>query len=298
MIYPFRSSVNKKNTYKLFDSYIKKIYIWLFIANHFSNSACSPQITIYWYLTEQKKILPLEPVPINRENVNTAFTLACPTSANVIYIYRMEEWFKVLIHESFHTFGLDFANMDETISRREIFSIFNINCDLRLSETYTEFWAEVINVLFVCVNQYNCNESMIHIHKLAKNIENKMQNERLFSIFQMCKVLKHYKINYIDLYKPSTVSKYEEKSNVFSYYILKCIILFHYNEFIEWCMTHNNGSFQFEKSQMNIMEFIAFIKKKYNNAEFVTIIATIESWLSTTTQNGWIMDTMRMSISE
>jgi hypothetical protein len=296
-IYPYTSRIQPKVVYEMFDAAVRKMYIWLFIANHFSSSECSPQITIYWYLTDKKKELPREPVPIDRQHVNTAFTFACPTSANVIYIYRREEWFKVLIHESFHSFGLDFSNMDETLTRKEMFSIFPIQCDLRFAETYAECWAEILNVLFICVNQYSCNEKMIDISKLSRQIERKMQNEVLFSIFQMCKVLKHYNLHYLDLYT-GYGKKYAEKSHVFSYFILKCILLFNFNEFIEWCVIQNSGSFDFTKSQMNILSLVQMIKKKHTDAEFVTIVAEMEAWFSSTKQKGWMMDTMRMSISE
>jgi hypothetical protein len=296
-IYPYSSRIQIKSIYEMLDAAVRKMYIWLFVANHFSSSECSPQITIYWYLTDQKKELPNEPVPIDREHVNTAFTIACPTSANVIYIYRKEEWFKVLIHESFHSFGLDFSNMDETLTRREMFSIFPVECDLRFAETYAECWAEIINVVFICVNQYNCNENTIDIHKLSKQIESKMQNEILFSIFQMCKILKHYKLYYLELYT-NPGKKYAEKSHVFSYYILKCILLFNYNEFMEWCVIHNGGSFDFQKSQENILSLIDMIHKKHAGTEFVTAVANMETWFSSTKQKGWMMDTMRMSITE
>ena len=84
-------NVNKK-MYHLFDKMIHKIYVWLFVCNHYANSECSPIINIYIYLTNHKKVLPHKKTfgseIIDRHNANTAFTLACPLSKNEIYIYR------------------------------------------------------------------------------------------------------------------------------------------------------------------------------------------------------------------
>ena len=44
--------------------------------------------------------------------VNTGLTRRCATD-NEVVIYRQEEWFKVLIHELIHGFGLDFHSSDD-----------------------------------------------------------------------------------------------------------------------------------------------------------------------------------------
>ena len=88
---------------------VKRVYTWLTIASFFSNKKCSQSLTIYLSMSLHNKLLPtVEMEYIDREHVNTAFTYPCKKD-NEIHIFRKEEWFKVLIHESFHSFGLDFS---------------------------------------------------------------------------------------------------------------------------------------------------------------------------------------------
>jgi len=307
LIKPLAGSQNPNSIYKMLDKMIYRIYIWLFVCNHFASPMCSPDISVYIYMTNHKKILPeIDHKPLDEIHANTAFTFACPLTSNEIYVFRYEEWFKVLIHESFHCFGLDFSTLPEEEAEKKMFSIFPIACNLRFYETYTEIWAEIINVIFISVNSYPCNEQTIDIHRLSKIIENHLYNEQIFSLFQCSKVLHHLGLKYRDLYETTEQAKrmrherYRENTHVFSYYILKCIIMFHYNDFIEWCIRNNNSSIQFTKTQENIHRLFEFVKSKYNSSEYLRTIEIFENWLSKKeNQNGKMeVETMRMSISE
>jgi hypothetical protein len=250
-------------------------------------------------------MLPKMKIPLDTIHINTAFTTACAKNHNEIYIYRKEEWFKVLIHESFHSFGLDFASMTEEKTNQQMFSIFPIKCDLRLYETYTETWAEIINVIFVSVNSYSCKEESISMRKLKHIIEKNMYNEMIFSAFQCIKVLHHNDLKYRELYEMSNDSilkrmNYKENTNVFSYYILKSILIYHYNDFIEWCYA-NNGSIKFEPNEKNISGFIQFIKSKQKTNAFLRTIDFLENWFSKNKNKHaekWVLQTSRMSITE
>jgi hypothetical protein len=309
LIKPTIGSQNTNTIYKMFDKTIYKIYIWLFICNHFASPMCSPDVTIYIYMTNHKKMLPeIDYKPLDKIHANTAFTFACPLTSNEIYVFRNEEWFKVLIHESFHCFGLDFALLPEEEAEKKMFSIFPISCNLRFYETYTEIWAEIINVIFISVNTYPYKEKTIDIHKLSKIIENHLYNEQVFSLFQCSKVLHHLGLKYRELYETTEHStllrneRYKENTHVFSYYILKCIIMFHYNDFIEWCIKYNGGSIQFTKTQENINRLFEFVKEKYNSPEYLRTIEIFENWFWLSkkgNKNGKMeLETMRMSISE
>jgi len=305
-IVDFILSNNEERTcVKKMDIMIRKIYVWLFVCSYFSNAECSPIINIYIYLTKKMKLLPKNNAVLDTIHINTAFTTVCSKKNNEIYIYRKEEWFKVLIHESFHSFGLDFASMDDENNNKQMFSIFPIKCDLRLYETYTETWAEMINVIFVSVNSYSCNERYINMHKLKEIIEKNMYNEIIFSMFQCAKVLHHNNLKYRELYEKSNESiikrmNYKENTNVFSYYIVKAILIYHYNDFIEWCYA-NNGSIRFEQNEKNIYSFIHFIKSNYKSNAFLRTMQFLENWFSQNKNKHaekWELQTSRMSITE
>jgi hypothetical protein len=284
-VYPYSGQVNKKSVYKLLDESVKKMYIWLYTGSHFAPKDCSRELTIYWYLTDEKKVLPkIDGEPIRALHANTAFTFACSLVPNNIYIYRKEEWFKVFIHESFHSLGLDFAKMPEGIANRDIFNTFKVSCDLRFYEAYTEVWAEIINVLFICME----NPGSV--------FEILMNDERMFSLFQKTKILDHQKIKYRGLLSKNS---YKEETAVFSYYILKSIMMFFYDDFIGWCFENNRDSISFNKTPENIKSLVSFIEEYFNNPEYLKSIDEFERWFSTNRhKEADEMETLRMSVSE
>ena len=82
---------------------------------------------MYIYFTSLKKKLPNSNIHILGENnVNTAFTHTCPVNSEIV-IFRKEEWFKVLMHETFHNFALDFSNMNTEQCHLFIKNIFPLN---------------------------------------------------------------------------------------------------------------------------------------------------------------------------
>ena len=98
-----------------------------------------------WLINENKMNI------IDSYNVNTAVTYACAKDGEV-YIYRHEEWFKVLMHEVMHSFCLDFSPVHSNVTNKlkeNIKNLFPINCKLDIAESYTEFWANIINLSFI-----------------------------------------------------------------------------------------------------------------------------------------------------
>jgi hypothetical protein len=162
-----------------------RMIAWLQVAMPFAEQKCTETLRCYMFLTPHTKILPKfrktkcdmgvcsgsrirtkilnnivgehddEPAthntPITREHANTAFTWACVPHSEIV-VFRMEEWFKVFIHETFHTLGLDFSEMDMTESNEQMSRIFggcSPTIDFRIYESYSEVWAETINAIFV-----------------------------------------------------------------------------------------------------------------------------------------------------
>jgi hypothetical protein len=72
------------------DKEIKKIFIWFFIANAYSNEKCSQYLNVNLYLTELKKVLPNNAKIIKPEHANTAFTSSCKKHTE-INLFRKEE---------------------------------------------------------------------------------------------------------------------------------------------------------------------------------------------------------------
>ena len=174
--------------------------------------------------------------------------------------------------------------MPEEIANTEVFKIFKVACDLRFYEAYTETWAEIINVLFVCM------ENPGSVFEILLN------DERMFSLFQKTKILNHQKIKYRGLLSKNN---YKEETPVFSYYILKSIMIFFYDDFIGWSIQNNRGSIAFNKTPENIKSLVSFIKTRFENPEYLKSIDEFERWFSVNGHKDTAeMETLRMSIND
>ena len=114
---------------------------WFIILDKITIKKCSNNINIYLFLTDFKKELPNDKNKmITPKNVNSAFTYGCKNN-NKIVIFRNEEWKKVLLHESFHTFNLDFHINNFSELKKMLASLYQIKSDFLVFETYCEFFA-------------------------------------------------------------------------------------------------------------------------------------------------------------
>jgi len=251
---PIRKGVSIKwlNAYR---SYVYKIYAWFYFIQPYmsrDNVNCSREISIYLYFTPFKKTLPtISGDTLGPATANTGYT--CPCSINPeryggktsteIIIFRHEEWFKVLIHETMHNFELDFVT-DITTVVRDLFP--GIRHAIILSEAYAETWARLLNVAFyVFYDIYGGNATAAQYNTA---IHRCLPVERTFSLFQAVKILKHMKINVLDILSTDSAvasavyNKYNEKTNIFAYYIITGMMMFEADEFIKWCAAENKTS--------------------------------------------------------
>jgi hypothetical protein len=261
--------INKYNTYA------DHILAWLFIVNEYASRACSNTLTIFIYHTSLTKKLPSSPVEIlNENNINTAFTRSCPTNSEIV-VFRKEEWFKVLMHETFHNFALDFSDMNTSDCHARILSIFPVNSEVNLFEAYTEFWARIMNVLFC---SYFNTKNKNNIDEFLANTEYFINFESIYSFFQLVKVLGFMNVEYRNLYELNPVSEnirntlYKEDTNVLSYYVITLILIYNYQSFLSWCKTNNTSLLQFKKTSANQKSFCDFIAKKYKLSKMLKAI--------------------------
>ena len=80
-------------------------------------------------------------------HINGGVSDLCQPNGRVI-VYRKEEWFKVLIHETMHNYGMDFSEMDISTANGLLHKIFTIQKDVKLYESYCEVWARIMNIVF------------------------------------------------------------------------------------------------------------------------------------------------------
>lgn len=307
IVFPFSQKdpayqISSQKQTRYFHDIAHRVYLWLYLANDIKKNKCSHELHIYIYLTNLFKIMPSNDLDtIDQIHANTAYTTSC-SSKNEIYIFREEEWFKVLIHETFHSSGMDFSHSDKLtqLANTQIRTIFPIPVDnLALYETYCELFANNINILFYLYNKQTPETRVI------KEYEKYLYYEQLFACFQCVKVLRHSHLIFENLYQMDPVSirkrnLYKEKVNAFSYYILKSIYIWNMESVYQWVLQSNHKSLKFIQTPANINRFIHIIAENYQTNSFNSKIKEVENWyLSNPTDINKIEHvTLRMSVTE
>jgi hypothetical protein len=223
--------------------YLHYVTVWLQFASTIAKSQCAEELSVYLLLTDSKKRIPSDDDElVDTVHAKTAFTTSCSTQ-NEIFLYRREEWFKVFIHESFHNLGLDFSSHSDH-GRKLLSEIFAVKSEFRLYETYTEMWAELLNIILIhAMSGKTYNKGFI---------EKDIQAEREFSLYQAAKVLTR---------GPHTCWEerfvnYKENTEAFCYYFLKSVLMYNCNNFIEWVSDNNKPVRTNEEMDQKIEKFI------------------------------------------
>jgi len=306
---------------EIYNEYIEKILVWLHIVNEYASKKCSKRLVLYMYFTSLKKMLPASKITIlNENNVNTAFTYTCPVDSEIV-VFRKEEWFKVLMHESFHNFSLDFSDMNVIDCKDKILSIFKVNSDVNLFEAYTEFWAEIMNAAFCSfylIKYTDTKDDNFIFKEFLKNFDFFVNFERTYKFFQMIKTLDFMGLTYLDLISNNPTAQstretlYKEESNVLAYYIITTILINNYQGFLSWCNTNNLSLLQFKKTTNNIDEFCNFIEKNYKTRSLIESVECMQNFLASIKNDkknikaskaasvkiDYILNNMRMTLCE
>jgi hypothetical protein len=280
LVYPCKSISRELSKIKKFFHNIRlQIFSWLYVASFESEKECSKDLTIYIYFTDFKKALPqVKKTPLGEINVNTGFTFSCNLSAgeNEMYIYRKEEWFKVLIHESFHSFSLDYLGLsNELIERidRKVIQIFPLHIDLRFYETYCEMWAELLQIIYINIDSI--------LQGSWSKLERMIRKDQTHSLQQAVKVLKHHHMEYMDLFEKTDRAQqkrieYRENSPVISYYLLKSIFYMNISRYIEWTSINNKGTLRFLKTEHSVNSYVGLLRECYKSPKYIEMVKKYE----------------------
>jgi hypothetical protein len=196
--------------------------------------------------------------------------------------------------------------MENGPANEKINQIFGITGDVRLYESYTEIWAEIIHICFLVHFQMVHSPKWENIDKFISKVRDILIYEITFSLLQCAKVLKHSGLTYEDIAtgsKERVATLYKEETSLFSYYIVKSILLFFANDFVEWTMIHNRGSFNFQKTQQNVDAYIRFIQQHSVQPKYIKTMKMAEECLNHSSQNSVLkneagLNSMRMTLHE
>ena len=201
-----------------------------------------------------------------------------------LLFFRKEEWFKVFIHETFHSFGLDFARMSQGKINKKFKHLFPINSEFKIFEAYTESWAEIMNSVFISYHLVRKKKDESRRKDFFKFSRYCLEIEKIFTLYQCVKILKYMGLTYSDLYMKGEQNMYarntyyREDTAVFSYYILTAIIMNNYIGFMDWCNNENLSLLKFHNNQKSLDSFYDYIVSQYKspvlleNLEYITEI--------------------------
>lgn len=256
---------------KTYNKYFNYLLVWLYIVNEYGSEKCVSDLKIFIYHTSLLKELPTDThIVLDETNVNTAFTRTCAVKSEII-IFRKEEWFKVFIHETMHTFGLDFSDLDQTSCNKYILTKFKVNSEVRLYEAYTEFWARIINTCFV--SYVNSTSFKTFLQTFTQLINYEVS----YSCMQMIKILKYMKLDFVSLIHSKDIQKnYKEGSSILSYYIITFLLIHSWQDTLKWCDDNNTELINFKKTAANMRSFCHYIGAIYTSPKLIDDIIFCE----------------------
>ena len=206
----------RKKSASYFKQCVLKIYIWLKVLSKYSSIECGKNLECFIYLTPFKRKLPScssvetstnmyhytdspesesdddaenmygagnkNDSVISASHVNGGLSDICQTNGRIV-VYRKEEWFKVLIHETMHNYGLDFSTLDLSMANKKLRSIFSIQTDIKIFESYCEIWARIMNVFFESYFEINRHSRILFTPLTTrKKFINKIHKQHFVSL--------------------------------------------------------------------------------------------------------------------
>jgi len=231
-----------KTNIKNIKSIILKIKILIYLIEYIKSISIKSDkpLIIVLVLSNLKKLYPVKNKVITSENVNSGYT---DFTNNIIFIWRYEEFEKVLFHEIIHFYELDKSNH----------SVPNIiNTDI-YSHNYYEAITDLYGILY----------HIIYISIITK-IELKILLELEISYIKNQAIKLN---NFFNLYnwkhKPN---KYiNQSTSAFSYYILK-YLLFEYLLNLNKCDIYEHLDYINYNNLLNNI-----LSKPFNQTEFINL---------------------------
>ena len=251
------------------DEHIRNIINIINIIKQINNSFQFEPVKIYnviLFLGNQKKYLFGNKItPMNMNSGSTIKDI-------YVSVWRKEEYEKVLIHELCHYISVDFDIFLNKKINNDINNLFNLHGINHVSESYNETVAGIINM---CYKSVKLNIDLNEIYLI----------ETKFLLFQTIKLIKFFGGN--DIF----TMKIYQNTSCLSYIILKFILFYNINDFINLLDEFNiicNSSKKINIFNKFLLDIIK--KKDYLNDIEKNINFVINNW-----NNKFVYKTLRMS---
>ena len=221
---------------------------------------------------------------LGAKNVNSGFTY--PYLKNgVTFIYRKEEFFKVFIHESIHYYGIDKAlhkDFSNDAKYNKFINSFNIRpqdiAKIGINEALTEYWTFII---YIIAQSY---KKSIALANFIYEFENSYKLELLHIIFQVVKILHYNKLTYSEFLTKSS-NQYKETSHIFSYYIVKTLLVYNHSDLLKSTIFDINFSTKInialKSDPISINTFFIKLLSYAYDKNFINIINKVSAYTKT-----------------
>ena len=248
------------------DHAAEKVCSWLSVCAKYAKARCGRMQDVYIYMGNHKKRFPKSNIiSIGPKHVNSGFSSICQNT-NEIIIYRQEEWFKVFIHESFHSFGFEPNESSERILSDYLKEMLPIKPRVRVSEAYVEAWARIINSSYASIVKSSDLKEYLTLIRFSLLVES------LFAVIQASRILTFMNLSYSDVIDKTSITAktmYKENTNVFAYYLLTAAFIIRPYRFLKWCSNYNTNWLEFNNSPYAVNNFKDFINKCLRNRELI-----------------------------
>lgn len=172
----------------------------------------------FWIIpTHARRKFPCEKEVICPKHINGGFTYP---ARREIYIFRLEEFPKVVLHETIHNLPLDSYGIWTNEALQNLYELFDIDAtgcpyachtSLNPNEAIVETWANIFQILFIAL-EYNIDQNKL------------LKMEQEWALRQACKLLaKQRKMG----------NKWKEETHSYSYIVIKAIMLWNIEKFIK-----------------------------------------------------------------
>jgi hypothetical protein len=257
VIYSKTKTISKK----ILNSIIDRIVV----LGLYKSKSTKIKINIDIFMTPFKKRITTDTKILGTREVNSGFSV----HNYKICIFRKEELNKVLVHELIHYLELD-LNVVEFADFYNYFNVAKSN-EIRLNEAYTEILAVLINSIIKAKNITECKKIL--------NLELK------FSLYQVGKILNLYDfMNAKDFFKPNDNEKFKQNTSVFSYFIIKTILLFNLDIFLELYYSGKIHKYNFKDIVLSIIDH-----------DLIGIIDTFINHIKTRPKDKALFNTLKMT---
>jgi hypothetical protein len=195
-----------KTTDDVIKKIIKRIKFLIYIGEYlkYKTNNISKAFDIYIILSNLKKNFPTKNKKMKVPNVNGGYT---DIYNNYIFIWRYEEFEKVLLHEIIHFVDMDLRDQDVNTK-------LNINGPSSFFEALTDFFAIFYNLIFLSI-----------VSKIS--IRNLLQLELTFIENQAMALNEHYNLGN---WQNKISKKINQTTPALSYYILKYLLFKYFME--------------------------------------------------------------------